>query len=131
MPLDAPMELETNFHLIMTYLDFAMTYNNWVLDISLTLFSLICSFVSRSTTFDDERHDSIIMDCIFTLIWSTGVLLCTHLAIVKIGTVFVDNVVLRCGNTTLLDSLEERVIILDRTDTRKLLYSNTSSAYRP
>lgn len=69
------------------------------------------------------------MGCIATFIWSIGILFGSHLLIVKIGTVFVDNEVLRCGNGTLLDSLEERVIILDETDSRKLLYSNTSSAY--
>lgn len=121
MPVDSPMEREAEFLLILVYLNFLMSYNYWKADIPLSLISMLPFYYSRFAIHgEDAKH--LANNYQMMLLFLTPCLFGTHIAVVKIGTIIAESEVLRLGNESLLDNLEERVVIIE--DTGEMLYSN-------
>ena len=69
----------------------------------------------------------LIAIAVVTLLYHALALFITHLAIVKIGMIVVENSLLRNGNDSILDSFKERITIIEEKSNRKI-YSNATKA---
>ena len=117
MPIDTPVEREALLLVGTTVLNFLMSYMSWKRDILLSLLSLIPFYVVRSFSHEDDSIGLLAGLLTLSMLWLTLVLFLSHMTVVKIGTIFTENEVLRNGNEQFMQNLEERVVIFQENST--------------
>lgn len=126
MPLDIPVERESSYLLVITYINFCMSYTNWKRDIPLSCLSLIPFYAIKLYDGSDSTG-KLTAIMIVNLIWLSLTLFATHLAIEKIGMYVTDNSVLLDGNKQFIQNLSKRVLILEPTS-KEIIYSNINKS---
>ena len=73
--------------------------------------------------YNEPFDGEVIIKCLMNMIWQSLNLLVAHLTITKVGMIFVEAEILREGNESLLNELEEGVIIQD-AETMETIFVN-------
>ena len=127
MPIDSAVEREALLLLGTTVLNFLMSYMSWKRDILLSLLSIIPFYVLRSFSHEGDSIGLLAGLLTVSMLWLTLVLFLIHMTVVKVGTIFTENVVLRNGNEQFMQDLEERVVIFEENCT-SVIYKNVGKA---
>ena len=64
----------------------------------------------------DEDVGGLVIGYVLTVVWLTANLIYIHLILTKVGMIYIDAEVLREGNDSTLNNLEEGVVILKEED---------------
>ena len=117
MPMDTAVEREALLLLATTVLNFLMSYMSWKRDILLSILSLVPFYFVRSFSHEGDSIGLLAGLLTVSMLWLTLVLFLIHMTVVKVGTIFTENVVLRNGNEQFMQDLEERVVIFEENCT--------------
>lgn len=94
-------------------LHFIVSYFHWWSTFTYSIFALLVWHYNR-TLFYGEPLDEMAMYLVFALIWFVAMIFFVHMIITSVGMLFAESEVLRNGNESILDNLEEGVVILNQ-----------------
>ena len=114
-----PVEMESSKDILLltltTTLRFILCYFNGFAGIFWANVCISTVFFRRAL-FYDEDVVGLVIGYILTAVWMTANLIYIHLILTKIGMIYIDAEVLREGNDSTLNNLEEGVVILKEED---------------
>ena len=123
MLIKSSVEREAFILVCITFVNFLMSYMSWKRDIVLSLLSIIPFYVVRGMSDEGGGTGFLVGLLLVSIIWLTLVLLLAHIAVLKIGTIFTENVVLISSRLEFIQNLEERILVL-KENLVSVIYSN-------
>ena len=124
MLIESSVEREAFILVCITFVNFLMScYISWRRDIVLSLLSIIPFYVVRGLSDEGDGTGLLVGLLVVSILWLTLVLLLAHIAVLKIGTIFTENVVLISSSSEFIQNLEERVLVLEE-NFESVIYSN-------
>ena len=123
MLIESSVEREAFILVCITFVNFLMSYMSWRRDIVLSLLSIIPFYVVKGMSDEGGGTGFLVGLLLVSILWLTLVLLLAHIAVLKIGTIFTENVVLISSSSEFIQNLKERVLVL-KENSVSVIYSN-------
>ena len=115
LPIEIESSTDVTFRMLVTTLRFIICYFNGFAGIFWANVSMSTVFFRRALLFDEEVG-GLVIGYVLTVVSLTANLIFAHLILTKIGMIYIDAEVLREGNDSTLNNLEEGVVILKEED---------------
>ena len=103
---------ELVMHTLLTYVIFWLAYFHFWIDLTLVVLSFVPLYFKRVYLHEDPLGDAII-NAVMMLPWHVLNLFFIHWVITKVGFLYTESEVLRRGNESILDNLQEGVVIFE------------------
>ena len=116
---------ELVMHTLLTYVIFWLAYFHFWLDLTLVVLSFVPLYFKRVYLHEDPLGDAII-NAVMMLPWHVLNLFFIHWVITKVGFLYTESEVLRRGNESILDNLQEGVVIFEE-QSQEILYYNAAA----
>ena len=126
-PTELSLGYEQVHHVLLGYHMFWLGYFRFKLDCPLAILSFVPMYFNRAFLHGDSVG-TILINAAFMLPWHLLNLFFIHLVLTKSGFLFIESEVLRRGNESILDNLEEGVVILEE-ENQEILYYNAAAAF--